>query len=1058
MVNEAQISDIASKIATRKCVLFAGAGITSDSGGATWKSLVEYLKNEFQYEGPLTDNLQIISDLCKIQGSALVYEKIANRLKDAKIIEPISEITKLPWFSVFTTNYDTALEDALEKNQKLRVKTIVTGKEFELEGLPSEILCTKLMGCCSLPHNHQGSMVLSSQDLAKARDERTNIFSSLERHAANLSFLFVGYSFKDKLFLEILDRLRADIGERDKTYYAVFKNSLSAEESYLLKQYGVIVIHSDLKEFVPKLAKQVSLRNPEDFSNKRIAVGNDVIPIAAANVPKFLSEFSPVFLEDLQENIPANYFFKGHTISFKPFSLNWHFNRKEIKELMGKILNNKFKSQEPAIFSINGNPGTGRTFIILASIYELITKYRSIAIKIDTHTINKIPRIEELKQFLEEIKRVSKETKIKMPERVLFWAEYSLDIDVINNFKRLLQEWEYTADYPYPLILIYEDIKHSPLVEERTVDEKILKIDIDKKLSEEQKSDLSNYLIKIIKDHKFPESTEEEIHSVVEEEKTYLPILYRTLDPAKRSIRKIIQQEFANLKETEVKLCISFCSIPSCLNVDMPVAILKNALGHRLKRSISYPEIFDIATIKGEAFIIDYEDKRTNPMVSLYHPLVAEYLLSVISEKDIDSFLLDIAAIVDMTKKLDAEFIANLLIFNGVNRVPFKPIPFSIKGLETALIAIKKKQPVRTIIHHLARLYGKLDEKDEGIIKLLREGLAIDEEDYAFTERKENLLTTLGNYLWMQNKERLMQKNRNDPEVQEVLDILIKARLGPTPNVHPYVVHARILNDLCQDKKPQDKIALINEAIEVIIEALEYCSGDSLSKSKLDSLLIQTIKEIDLKEAENTAKELFEKNNNGTGYYTLALNSFYSETAPKKALEYLEKSIEATSFPLNALALKINILMDIRSEDYPTLLNLANQLSSKIHFIDSWKSAYHKAVIYFINTEYPLSTKYFKIAQRKAPANLERAVHVFWMENGHRKIFGGKISTRLDDREGRIFPRNIEGYHEGIFFDPRKQDLKNLLSKGLSVDFELGFSPRGPIAFEVRPKNFKLRK
>ncbi len=39
-----QIQEIAKVIATRKCVLFAGSGLTANSGGATWKQLVDYLK------------------------------------------------------------------------------------------------------------------------------------------------------------------------------------------------------------------------------------------------------------------------------------------------------------------------------------------------------------------------------------------------------------------------------------------------------------------------------------------------------------------------------------------------------------------------------------------------------------------------------------------------------------------------------------------------------------------------------------------------------------------------------------------------------------------------------------------------------------------------------------------------------------------------------------------------------------------------------------------------------------------------------------------------------
>ena len=86
-----------------------------------------------------------------------------------------------------------------------------------------------------------------------------------------------------------------------------------------------------------------------------------------------------------------------------------------------------------------------------------------------------------------------------------------------------------------------------------------------------------------------------------------------------------------------------------------------------------------------------------------------------------------------------------------------------------------------------------------------------------------------------------------------------------------------------------------------------------------------------------------------------------------------------------------------------------------------------------------------------APRTLQRKVQVFWMENGHRKVHTGKIGRILTEREGRIYSHNIEGWKDDIFFDPRPQDKRKLLRQGMFVEFELGFSPRGPQAFDVRP-------
>lgn len=68
-----------------------------------------------------------------------------------------------------------------------------------------------------------------------------------------------------------------------------------------------------------------------------------------------------------------------------------------------------------------------------------------------------------------------------------------------------------------------------------------------------------------------------------------------------------------------------------------------------------------------------------------------------------------------------------------------------------------------------------------------------------------------------------------------------------------------------------------------------------------------------------------------------------------------------------------------------------------------------------------------------------------------RKTFLGKIGNVLTEKEGRLYSHTFYGWSEDIFFNPRHQKLSNKLNKGYFVNFELGFSTRGPIAFEVRP-------
>ena len=206
-MSENNLSRLASSIANHQCVLFAGAGLTADSGGTTWTGLINHLFEKFNYSGPLDpdedDSFEIFQDLYRLNDPKTVYKEVEDKLKNATINPLCSKLIDMPWFGTFTTNYDLALEKSLREKHKLQLKTVTSGKEFALPGLPHEILCVKLMGSLDVPYDEEGSMVLTRADYTLAKENRPIIFNMLATHAANLSFVFVGYSFNDGVFKDI---------------------------------------------------------------------------------------------------------------------------------------------------------------------------------------------------------------------------------------------------------------------------------------------------------------------------------------------------------------------------------------------------------------------------------------------------------------------------------------------------------------------------------------------------------------------------------------------------------------------------------------------------------------------------------------------------------------------------------------------------------------------------------------------------------------------------------------------------------------------------------------
>lgn len=1037
-----KLRNLAGIIANRRCVLFAGSGLTATSGGATWNELTDMLKSEFNYTSPLTDNFRIIGDICKTNGDERVYGKVKHRLERARVDKKLNSLMAMPWFATFTTNYDLAMENALRELQNAIVRVILTGNEFVLSGIQSEILCVKLMGSIDIPFGQQGSMVLTPGDLAIAREERGKIFDILASHANNLSFLFVGYSFDDGLFIEMLDRLERKIGRSEKVYYAIFLEDLSEEKKYILQQYNVECLTGDVFEIIENLAREVNLRDPSDFTKKRIPIGSNVVPINAPAIGQFLALHDPVLFEDLQEPVSSQSFFKGNIRSFMPFESGWHFERAQVDNIIKKTLSASVK--DPNIIIAEGNPGTGRSFMLYSSVYKLIKEHGCLAIRIPNYSVKTIPTIEVLSVFLNEIEKTLNELDMGQIKSIIFFADFALDDSDILKYKKLARDVE-----RYPTILMFEDVK--------SYQPEGYKIEADLDLSSSEKNDIVNYILETTRFHRFPEIREDEINDIVRQEKTFLPIMYRTIDPARRSIHRIIQEEFNSISNPIVKNCIMTCALSTSVDVELPLAVLKKVLSCFSNTNYSYGDTFQVAIIDSAAFVKTTNDARTNTLVSIYHHLIARYLLDLASAENIDDILLKIAQSIDLRSKIEAEYANTFFIKKGVNWQfrNFLNRPFSDEALEEALLVLKKRQAARPIIHHLARHIFKKNSEDPRILPFLQEALAEPKEVYAIEERKENVLNTLGRVMWDQQKGYLANRSLDDPKVQDILALLIRARAETPDNVHSYDVHARIIKDLWQNKKDDEKMALIHKAVDVITNGLEFCVDDLSNRERLNSLLIECLSEIDPSVAIQKAKALKNDKKDGSGYYTLALIEYYKNHNPKQAKIMLDESLSASQYPPSAIALKMKILLDSNDPDYDILLKLADKLSQAAEFQDTWESAYHKAVVYTINRKYENAVRLFSIANRMAPKFLQRKVQLFWMEAGHRKVQHGKIGRSLTATEGRIYSHTVSGWGDDIFFSPSNQKLRHLLQTGMFVEFELGFSPRGPMAFDIRPRTTK---
>ncbi|GGN96400.1 SIR2 family protein [Haloarcula pellucida] len=1030
-----ELNELAGRIASSNCALFAGAGLSINAGGPSWDELTEKAKSEFDYNSPLDENFQIFSDLKREVGGTELHQFVQRELSGIELGEDVEPLASLPWFSTFTTNFDTALEDALSKYHR-SVRTVHEGREFILSGDPSDLYCVKLMGSIEKNYGDSGSMVLTSGEKSTAQDKRSHIFRELGNHAANLSFLFVGYSFRDRIFTEILEKIINEAGELERTYYALFRSPLDEEQEYYLNSLNVVPIIADIEDFTEELVKRVSQRDTSDHRMKNIPFGSQMLELSLDDIGDFVESYDPILLDELQREGDAQNFFKGEITTFRPFTEDWHFTRSEESEIISKLRN-----QEPDIVSVSGSPGSGRTFLINSTIEALIRDEGGIAIRIPSHKIDPIPSHGELDQFLEFITDRCEELGIPAPEFCVFFSTSGLETNQLMNFNRLKSRSD------FHLQLLMESPQGYSFPSDMEEEKKCDNIEIQDEIPRPIRQEFKTYVVDTVRKHRLPAISEQEVQSILNDDPEFLPVMYRAIDPARRSIQDIIEQEYEGLTD-EAKRIVKFSALATSVDLEMPIAVCRRAMTHQSGEFYSFPEIINIAENEANEFIKISRDARTNQLLAIYHPIVAKHICKKIGEKEMGEYLLDIAESVDLQSGIEGEFVGRLMISKGVNREATEFLPITKDYLKESMDIVTSRQPARPLLHHKAILMQEMGEDSSKVISTMEEAIAEPPEEYVLTERKENVLTSLARIKWKINRDELENADRYSEDIMEIFAYLEDARRSVL-NLHTYDLQSNILMSMAEGREEKERNSLLNEAINLIERAMEM-DGEAEDIRTLEQTRVELYDRIEREQAEELAEKLVEQDNDGSGYYTLARLDLYENSDPAAALRQLTRAMSAEEYPPEAIAFRIKLLMQQDDPFYDLVAELAKDLDLRDDFEDSWESAYHKAIAYLIDGNYQKAYSHFETSHSSAPWNLHDTVDVFWKDDGQKKTFTGKIGNPLTDTEGWIYSHGLEGWDDDIYFDPSLEDSAGGIRSGRNVEFTLGFTPRGPKARDIQ--------
>jgi hypothetical protein len=262
--------ELVEAVRSRRCILFAGAGLSMAVGLPSWSQLIEHMRRELGLAEDVTDaGYQTLAEYYRLEkGSIGALRSWMDRswsVSEAKVAKSRIHqlIVQLDFPILYTTNYDNNLEVAYSQADRGFAK-IVNARD----------LTRAADGCTQIVKFHgdfeeDSSLILAETDYFDRLNFESPLDVKFRADALGRTILFIGYSMSDmniRLLLHKLWRTWADSGRmKDRPPSFVFAARPDPVRDAVLGQWGITVLSNDernperaLVTFLDQLANDVS--------------------------------------------------------------------------------------------------------------------------------------------------------------------------------------------------------------------------------------------------------------------------------------------------------------------------------------------------------------------------------------------------------------------------------------------------------------------------------------------------------------------------------------------------------------------------------------------------------------------------------------------------------------------------------------------------------------------------------------------------------------------------------------------------------------------------------
>lgn len=355
-----ELARLAQDLEPERTVLFFGAGASVPSNAPSVDKLLEVLEAKF-FEPKLDYSLREYTGI--LEGKYTRKALIETLQQLFECLRPTGSLLNLPyypWKSIFTTNYDTLIEQCYEKRQ-IPLTIYNSNFDFTIHSNQDSTKLFKLHGTIEkdVSLGHHSRIILTDSDYDNTQSFREALYDRLSSDIHGASLVIIGHSLADEDIKAIADRaasISAKAGGISKIVLLMYSEDINRAQ--LWERRGIQVCFGGLDQFFSAISnKMLATATVHSDSEQAIDVAPSLLPKTIDVTHAITCETS---LESMFNGWPAKYSDIHSELTF----------RRVVSTGVIKYL----EKEEALVAVILGPSGTGKTTAARQVLVKLQSK------------------------------------------------------------------------------------------------------------------------------------------------------------------------------------------------------------------------------------------------------------------------------------------------------------------------------------------------------------------------------------------------------------------------------------------------------------------------------------------------------------------------------------------------------------------------------------------------------------------------------------------------------------------------------------------------------------